>query len=267
MGIKKKSIVLGVAILLGCLLCVTLRIADKPEPEMTEPVTIMVSDENETLEIAAEAAGFEAQTDSPLVPISSGKQTDKPAYEEITELSSPLVDETPIPDVKETVTSSLEYPTPLPVQGISTPVVQATLAPAVQDTIMPSAKETPVPQEQKTPAPVSTEAPGQICIKHDFEKSVWELPTCQKGGYYNNICKICGIVEGVSEEPLPHEVEDIVIQEGNCMEDRVIRHICKMCQTPVKSDTRYTVYEKHQWKKELIDGMEAEYCEWCGVVK
>lgn len=100
---------------------------------------------------------------------------------------------------------------------------------------------------------------------HDFKKSIWELPTCQKGGYYNNICQTCGFVECVTQNPLSHEPEDILIQEGNCMEDTVIRHVCKVCGFQVKSDTRYTEYEKHEWINEMVDGMEMQVCIRCGI--
>lgn len=102
---------------------------------------------------------------------------------------------------------------------------------------------------------------------HDFVKSVWELPTCMKGGYYNNICNRCGQVECVTQTPLPHEVEDILIQEGNCMEDTVIQHICKLCGIKVKDDTRYTPYDVHAWITALVDGAELTYCERCGVIR
>lgn len=142
-------------------------------------------------------------------------------------------------------------------------------------------KATPEPQETRKPVatqpPENTGAPEENTKPqestetkehtHEFEKSVWELPTCQKGGYYNLVCKLCGHVECVTQEPLAHEVEDIVIQEGNCMEDTIIRHICKLCETQVKSDTRYTVYDKHDWNKVVLEEGEAEECSRCGVVR
>ena len=103
-------------------------------------------------------------------------------------------------------------------------------------------------------------------LGHDFVKSVWETATCLKNGYYNSVCKRCGRVEMTTESPLPHEVENIVVQEGNCMEDRVIRHICKMCGLQAEPDTRYTV-EEHSWTREAVDGMEVTVCQWCGVVQ
>ena len=102
-------------------------------------------------------------------------------------------------------------------------------------------------------------------LGHVFEKEVWELPTCQKGGYYNNICTRCGLVECVSQNPLAHEVEDFVLQEGNCMEDTIIQHKCKNCGVQVQEDTRYTNYEVHNWTVGQVDGIEITYCEWCGV--
>jgi hypothetical protein len=101
---------------------------------------------------------------------------------------------------------------------------------------------------------------------HDFVKSVWEVATCLKSGYYNNVCQRCGLVEMTTENPLPHDVEDVVIQEGNCMEDRVLRHICRSCGLQVESDTRYVVQE-HKWSKEMVDGIEVSVCKWCGVVQ
>lgn len=104
-------------------------------------------------------------------------------------------------------------------------------------------------------------------LGHDFIKSVWELPTCMKGGYYNNVCKRCGLVECVTQEPLPHEAEDILIQEGNCMEDTVIQHVCKVCGVKVKNDTRYTLYDVHLWVNIEVDGETVNCCERCGVTK
>ena len=107
----------------------------------------------------------------------------------------------------------------------------------------------------------------ESALGHDFEKSIWELPTCKKGGYYNNICKRCGLVECVTQEPLPHQVEDITIQVGNCMEDTVIQHVCKECGIQVRDETRYTPYDVHAWQNEEIDGVSVTYCERCGVVR
>ena len=73
-------------------------------------------------------------------------------------------------------------------------------------------------------------------------------------------------MESVTEAPLPHDVEDILIQEGNCMQDTVIRHICKSCGQQVESDTRYTP-EVHKWVCAVVDAREVFYCEWCGVVQ
>lgn len=133
-----------------------------------------------------------------------------------------------------------------------------------------TAPSTPTPVWEPTPSPeqiVNTPAPSQAEEEHihDFKKSIWELPTCQKGGYFNNICQICGFEECVTQNPLPHEVEDILIQEGNCMEDTIIRHICKICGFQVKSDTRYTEYDKHEWVMEMVDGVEMKVCIRCGI--
>jgi len=104
-----------------------------------------------------------------------------------------------------------------------------------------------------------------ICA-HEFKKSIWENPTCMNGGYYNNICQKCGLVECVTLEAFPHDPEDIVIQNGNCMEDTIIRHICKNCGLQIGSDTRLTP-QIHEWVMDLIDGKEITYCEFCGVAQ
>lgn len=110
--------------------------------------------------------------------------------------------------------------------------------------------------------------PGTICQSqgHVFQVSIWETPTCLKGGYYNNICERCGLVECVTQPALSHEVEDITIQEGNCMEDTIIRHRCKNCGQQIKSDTRFTP-QIHQWGSAVVDGQPVTYCEWCGVTQ
>lgn len=138
---------------------------------------------------------------------------------------------------------------------------------SISPTTVPQVTQEPGPQS--TPAPVTTKEPivEEEVHVHEFEKAIWELPTCQKGGYYNNICKVCGFEESVTQEPLPHQVKDIIIQEGNCMEDRVIRHICSECDIQVRSDTRYPLYDLHQWTMEDVDGAMVECCERCGVVK
>ncbi len=175
---------------------------------------------------------------------------------------------------KPTEVTTMEPVAEIPHKQEKTPVPQNTPQP-IQPTEMPHKTQAPVTQNPATPMPVYTQTPvpttslptEEEVHEHEFEKSIWELPTCQKGGYYNNVCKICGLVECVSQEPLPHEQEDIVLQEGNCMEDKVIRHICKECGVQVQSDTRYTMYDEHQWGTDEVDGKLVEYCERCGVVK
>ena len=121
------------------------------------------------------------------------------------------------------------------------------------------------PEEEKQD--MTQEVQENTCaLGHEFEASVWETATCLKSGYYNNVCRRCGLVESVTVEPLPHDVEDILIQEGNCMQDTVIRHICKSCGQQVESDTRYTP-EVHKWSSAVVDDREVFYCEWCGVVQ
>lgn len=175
---------------------------------------------------------------------------------------------TPIPAAKET--KAPPKPTEEPKDQVTKAPVVAEYTTQIPDvTEEPRPLETPIPEPQVTDVPVLTQAPPlqETAHIHEFEKAIWELPTCQKGGYYNNICKTCGVVEGVSVEPLPHETEDVVVQEGNCMEDRVIRHVCKICGVQTESDTRYPLYDEHLWGTEEVDGMMVEYCERCGVVK
>ena len=213
------------------------------------------------------------------------------ALEEITIPSEKSAPETELKESKIPETTELS-------EATATPKPEALLTP----TAVPKTTELPRPVETVTPQP--TEAPAvhthtsvvekqeatcltegvekeycstcgeviredvvQSALGHDFVQSIWELPTCQKGGYYNNICNRCGVVECVTQEPLPHEIKDIVLQEGNCMSDTVIQHICTLCGVKVKMDTRFTNYDAHNWITEKVDGMEVEYCEWCGIVK
>ena len=142
-------------------------------------------------------------------------------------------------------------------------------APVSKEQNTPSQTQSGQPKvsEESLQEQLPTEEPQRACAEHDFTKSIWELPTCQKGGYYNNVCKRCGLVECVTQNPLPHQVEDRIIQEGNCMEDTIIRHICKQCGLQVESDTRFTAYDAHSWVTESVDGGEVTYCEWCGVAR
>lgn len=119
-------------------------------------------------------------------------------------------------------------------------------------------------QQEGTAKPLLTEETQEHV--HDYIRGVWESPTCQKSGYYNNICKECGVVECVMQEPISHESKEIVLQEGNCMSDTIIRHECTMCGMQTLPDTHYTENNLHNWLTEQIEGTEVTYCTWCGVV-
>ncbi len=102
--------------------------------------------------------------------------------------------------------------------------------------------------------------------KHVFVKTVWEEATCEKSGYYTNVCKECGREENVQEPPISHETEDVVIQEGNCMEDTIIHQMCKHCKQQIGEEIRYTESDKHDLMEENIDGAVMICCARCGVV-
>lgn len=213
-----------------------------------------------------EEIGQVKETDPPLLQETevSEAPTEVPLVEEATTLEMPTKEDEA--EVTQAPLKPTEAPTPQPTMAPVTP----TQAPQTPETTEAAgSSEVQIIEPQNTDVPQVTESPivEESVHTHEFEKAIWELPTCQKGGYYNNICKICGLVEGVSQEPLPHETEDIVIQEGNCMEDRVIRHVCKFCGVQTESDTRYPLYDEHQWGTEEVDGVAVEYCERCGVVK
>ncbi len=103
-------------------------------------------------------------------------------------------------------------------------------------------------------------------LGHAMKVAVWESATCLKNGFYNNICERCGLTESVTEAPLEHVVEDVVIREGNCMEDTIVRHMCKNCGQQVCGDTRYTP-QTHQWTETEVDGELLIFCQWCGVAR
>ncbi|MBR4083507.1 MAG: hypothetical protein IKK33_04395 [Lachnospiraceae bacterium] len=214
---------------------------EKDREEAAVPITMAPVEETE-VPLKKEKQVEEITTEAPQVQTTMTPETSSEGLQEIEKEILKLSTEAP------PTTAPTEVPTIAPTE-VPAPIVQ---------TQVPQITEIPT----TTPAPIVEE----VHI-HDFEKAVWELPTCEKGGYYNNICKICGLEESVSQEPLPHEKEDILIQEGNCMEDRVIRHVCKNCGTQVESDTRYPLYDVHQWGVEEVDGVMLEYCERCGVVK
>lgn len=101
--------------------------------------------------------------------------------------------------------------------------------------------------------------------EHAFVKTVWESATCEKSGYYTNVCSECGWEENVQEGPLNHETEAVVVREGNCMEDTVILHVCKICRQQIGQETRYTEVEKHEPVEEDVDGVTITYCLRCGI--
>lgn len=102
--------------------------------------------------------------------------------------------------------------------------------------------------------------------EHAFVKTVWESATCEKSGYYTNVCKECGWEENVQEAPLSHETQEVVVQVGNCMEDTIIRQECKHCGQQIGEEIRYTEVEKHEFLEENVDGVVITCCMRCGVV-
>ena len=266
MGIGKR----GIGILCGLVLCVLLMLVlclGQPEKQSRENM------EQESAEIAEVHASIPAVTDIPKTQTSKRPiftevpaDSENPGEENVTPLpivsAPPILTEnptrSPIPKVTKTPQPAVVY-TPAP-------IAEETKAPIIEETTTPIIVQPTAPTAVSTPSPEVPEKEEEEHV-HEFEMYIWELPTCLKGGYYNNICKECGLVESVTQEPIGHEVEDIVIQEGNCMEDQIIRHICKMCEQPVKSDTRYTVNDKHLWMMEQVDGADVECCVRCGVTK
>ena len=260
MEIKKVLYVLLIGVVLclifaGILQCV--KDAGREEEMVNQPTA--------TPYVQVGSVPVEVPTDVPVIQVM--QVTAKPV-EEPAKISTdvPTVEPTVVPTetpTEEPTEVPTEVPTKVPTE---VPTEMPTKEPP-KKTMAPEATQAPLPQSTNTPMPTQEPPAEEEEHVHEFEKAVWELPSCQKGGYYNNICKTCGFEESVTQEPLPHQVEDVIIQEGNCMEDRVIRHICTECETQIGSDTRYPLYDKHQWGTEEVDGELVEYCERCGVVK
>jgi len=213
-----------------------------------------------------------------VLSLAAGRQM--PLSPEVSETTEEAGSKELSPPPKVTASPELEEMQELPTDhqseatseaALQAQVAAETSSPPQPTTITESrqhSEATSAPSSQPTVNPTPPEKVEQdICAGgHDFYKSVWETPTCLKGGYYNKICNRCGLVESVAEAPLPHDVEDILIHEGNCMQDTIIRHICKSCGQQVEGDTRYTP-QIHKWVDSVVDGREVTYCDWCGVVQ
>ncbi len=102
--------------------------------------------------------------------------------------------------------------------------------------------------------------------EHSFIKTVWEEATCEKSGYYTKVCEECGWEENVQEAPLMHEIQEIMVQKGNCMEDTIIRQECKYCKQQIGEEIRYTEVDVHELLEETVNGVIVTYCGRCGVV-
>ena len=260
MGFIKKwrKIIIAVVVFVGILGLTTMfsrhEPTEVPTPDPTQqPISRSEGPSNSDETVRHPLASTESPTPPPL-------PTEDP-------IPTPIPVETPgvIPTQTPTPQSVLS-PTLLPEQTQS-PELSPTLPPEqIPPPVPPPTISPTIPPEEEKQDVTQPEQEDACALGHDFSTSVWETATCLKSGYYNNICRRCGLVESVTEEPLPHDVEDILIQEGNCMQDTVIKHICKSCGQQVQSDTRYTP-EIHKWCCTVIDNKEVVYCEWCGIVQ
>lgn len=253
-------------------------------PEKRELQEPMMRSEEEQVQKAIKVSGMkeaamkpaeEEVQESAVEPAEEGmcKSTMEPVIGEMGESTMDPIREDRKESMEQTSTASMQPATEKLPAPTAVPLPSVTAEPQVHthtivtETLAATCLEAGVIRETCEGCKKILSETAEPPLGHDFIKSVWELPTCQKGGYYNNICSRCGLVECVTQEPLPHEAEDILLQEGNCMEDTVIQHVCKMCGTQIKSDTRYTPYDTHLWVTAMIEGAEITYCERCGVAK
>ena len=222
------------------------------EAENTKSISLSLEAESSQVTEYPEATEKPKQTEPP-------RQTEPPKITVQPDSTEVIV--TPKPTVIPQISEMTKEPTPVEVPREEEHICHGAVS-VEEPSCLSAGKEILYCTECKKIISESVIAP----LGHDMKMAVWESATCQKAGFYNNICERCGLTESVTVAALSHMVEDMLIQEGNCMEDTVVRHVCKTCGEQVKPDTRYTP-QIHQWAEIEVDEEMILYCEWCGITK
>lgn len=93
----------------------------------------------------------------------------------------------------------------------------------VSPTSAPEKSTTPsetAPSENRPTTPPATEEPPAQSCTHDFEVTARKESTCSEEGYIDYTCKLCGICEAATLEPIGH-----ILLDATCIAPK----ICRVC--------------------------------------
>lgn len=243
----------------------------------------------------------EVPTPAPVVEVTAAP-TEAPTPEptkapEVT--AEPTVAPTEAPAATPTVepmAEPTEEPTPEPTE-------EPAPEPIEEPTPVPTEEPTPEPTEEPTPEPhvhnyvTKTEEPGcettgrtyEVCdcgdvrnetviaaLGHDQKRAYYNKATCTHEGYYSLYCARCKTGLGDGTDPvLPHEWDmGTIIHEGSCVEDRLVRYKCWVCEAPKEEyipqpDAHVWEERTYQdWSEELLTVVTKTVikCKWCNKV-
>lgn len=81
---------------------------------------------------------------------------------------------------------------------------------------------------------------GKECGVHDWQWKSLSGPTCQEPYEVQEICARCECLgEKVTVGPDEHTWEDTVVSNGNCIDPKVISHVCSVCGAEQPNTVNY----------------------------
>ena len=171
-----------------------------------------------------------------------------------------------------------QAPTTQPtVKPTQTPTTQSTVKPmqtpvalqTAQPTTQPSAKPTQTPTAQPTQAPEIIQTSADPCANgHVYDDGyVWAKSTCSVPGDYCWNCIVCGHEKHV---PLPlaeHQMEKILLREGDCIWPDEYKYVCANCPHFYYEEDYSQMENRHQWVTGSYQVFDENLLEWVEVTR